>query len=140
MHHLQPQVLRAVVGRDRECASLFDFLADPSPAMRLGVVSGRRRHGKSYLLRALCESVGGLRITAISQEGRFTALRRFREATAAYAGLEASTLNLPDWREVLTTALEVTARHSLSSEHVAEVKVVARQASHIPWLWRLLCP
>jgi hypothetical protein len=39
--------------------------------MRLGVVSGRRRHGKSYLLRALCESVGGLHITAIREEGQF---------------------------------------------------------------------
>lgn len=91
MHELQPHVLRAVAGRDREWALLSGFLADPSPAMRLGVVSGRRHHGKSYLLRALCEFVGGLHITAISQEGRHPALRRFSDAIAAQAGLEPGT-------------------------------------------------
>ncbi len=42
-----------VVDRDREWGLLAEFLTDPDPAMRLGIVSGRRRHGKSYLLQAL---------------------------------------------------------------------------------------
>ncbi|MGW1667147.1 ATP-binding protein, partial [Streptomyces microflavus] len=56
-----------VVDRDREWNLLAEFLADPDPAMRLGIVSGRRRHGKSYLLQALSEQVGGLYVTAVRE-------------------------------------------------------------------------
>lgn len=101
-----------VVDRNREWALLTDFITDPSPAMQLAIVSGRRRHGKSYLLQALCESVGGLYITAIREEGRLLALQRFSEAIAAHAGLRPGTLDLADWREVLTNALDVTARRA----------------------------
>jgi hypothetical protein len=103
---------REVVDRDREWALLSDFVTDPSPSMRLGIVSGRRRHGKSYLLRALVEAVGGLYITAVREEGRLPALRRFSEAIAAHAGLWPGTLRLADWREVLTNALDVVARQA----------------------------
>ncbi len=58
-----------VVDRDREWDLLAEFVTDPDPAMRLGIVSGRRRHGKSYLLQALCERVGGLYVTAVREEG-----------------------------------------------------------------------
>jgi AAA+ ATPase superfamily predicted ATPase len=101
-----------IIDRDREWALLTDFLSDPSPEMRLGVVSGRRRHGKSYLLRALSEEFGGLYITAVRAEGRLPALRRFSEAIAAHAGLRSGTLSLSDWREVLTNALNVATRRS----------------------------
>jgi len=53
-----------VVDRDPEWGLLTDFVADPSPAMRLGIVSGRRRHGKSFLLQSLKEAMGGLYVTA----------------------------------------------------------------------------
>lgn len=36
--------------------------------MRLGIVSGRRRHGKSFLLQALSEQLGGLYVTAVREE------------------------------------------------------------------------
>ena len=49
---------------------------------------------------------------AVTKEGRLPALRRFSEAIAAHAGLRPGTLDLPDWREVLTNALEVAARNS----------------------------
>ncbi len=101
-----------VVDREREWDLLTDFLVDPSPAMRLGIVSGRRRHGKSYLLRALSEAVGGLYVTAIREEGRLPALRRFSDAIATHAGLSPGTLRLTDWREVLVNAFDVAARRS----------------------------
>ncbi|WP_243741299.1 ATP-binding protein [Streptomyces sp. 8K308] len=80
--------------------------------MRLGIVSGRRRHGKSYLLQALSEAVGGLYVTAIREEGRLPALQRFSEAIAAHAGLRAGALRLADWRDVLTNAFDVVARRA----------------------------
>ncbi|WP_405087176.1 hypothetical protein [Microbispora sp. NBC_01389] len=42
-----------VFDREREWAGLVSFASDASPGARLGVVSGRRRQGKSYLLQAL---------------------------------------------------------------------------------------
>jgi hypothetical protein len=101
-----------VVDRDREWRLLTDFVTDPSPSMRLGIVSGRRRHGKSYLLRALTEAVGGLYITAVREEGRLPALQRFTEAIAAHAGLRPGTLQLSDWRQVLSNALDVVVRQA----------------------------
>ena len=75
----------SVVDRDREWDLLTDFVTDPDPAMRLGIVSGRRRYGKSYLLQALSERVDGLYVTAVREEGRLLAIQRFSDAIAAYA-------------------------------------------------------
>ena len=48
-----------VFGRDREWKALADFAADPRPEATLGIVSGRRRQGKTYLLRSLAAATGG---------------------------------------------------------------------------------
>ncbi len=44
--------------RDREWEALTRFATDPAPSgARLGVVSGRIRQGKTFLLRALCQAI-----------------------------------------------------------------------------------
>src|SRR6266702_4747947 len=48
-----------VFGREREWKALADFAADPRPEATLGIVSGRRRQGKTYLLRSLAAAAGG---------------------------------------------------------------------------------
>ena len=48
-----------VFGRDYEWAALERFISDQQPGATLGVVSGRRRQGKTYLLEAVCEAAGG---------------------------------------------------------------------------------
>lgn len=45
--------------REWEWTRLDQFASDPHPGPSLGLVSGRRRQGKSVLLRALCEAAGG---------------------------------------------------------------------------------
>jgi uncharacterized protein len=50
--------------RDREWAQLADFATDKRAGATLGVVSGRRRQGKSFLLEAICEQAGGFYFTA----------------------------------------------------------------------------
>ncbi len=49
-----------VFGRDTEWADLADFALSPLPGLRIAVVYGRRRQGKSYLLRRLTGAVGEL--------------------------------------------------------------------------------
>ncbi|MGO4756832.1 ATP-binding protein, partial [Streptomyces sp. 2MCAF27] len=76
-----------LLDRDHEWTLLNDFLADPASELRLAIVAGRRRSGKSFLLEALTEAVGGLYLAAVQEEGRVPALRRFTEAIAAHAGV-----------------------------------------------------
>lgn len=50
--------------REREWQALCSFATDPAPGATLGVVSGRRRQGKTFLLRALCQATGGFYFAA----------------------------------------------------------------------------
>lgn len=50
--------------RDQEWHALTEFATDPAVGARLGVVSGRRRQGKTFLLRALCQATGGFYFAA----------------------------------------------------------------------------
>src|ERR1700734_3901046 len=50
--------------RDVEWMELAAFVADERPGATLGVVSGRRRQGKTFLLRALCGATGGFYFAA----------------------------------------------------------------------------
>lgn len=54
-----------VFDRDHEWAGLDAFAANPYPGAMLGVVSGRRRQGKSFLLEALTSATGGLYFPAV---------------------------------------------------------------------------
>ncbi|MCM2576823.1 ATP-binding protein [Streptomyces meridianus] len=124
-----------VVDREREWDLLTDFLADPSREMRLGIVSGRRRHGKSYLLRALSERVGGLYITAVREEGRGTALQRFSDAVVAHAGMRPGTLRFSDWRDVLVNAMDVVSRQAATPLLVIdELPYLIQHSPEVPGL------
>lgn len=79
--------------RDREWAELERFSAQPGPA--IGLVYGRRRQGKSYLLRALVAAHGGLYHQALEEE-RGPALARIGDLVAADAGL-GGTVTYSDW-------------------------------------------
>lgn len=74
-----------VFDRDDEWAGLSSFAANPAPRAMLGVVSGRRRMGKTYLLRALVEQHGGFYFGATAAtEGE--SLRQFGAALARHTG------------------------------------------------------
>lgn len=81
--------------RDQEWADLVRFATADSPRPRLGIVYGRRRQGKSFLLRALTRQTGGLYHQAMEEE-RATALLRVGGTVAADAGLDGS-VAYSDW-------------------------------------------
>lgn len=60
-------------------------MADPAPRATLGVLTGRRRVGKTHLLEALVRAAGGLRHQFL-QEERGDALRRLAESYAVFTG------------------------------------------------------
>ncbi|WP_206306067.1 ATP-binding protein [Streptomyces sp. RFCAC02] len=72
--------------RDFEWAELTRFATLPSPHATLGVVSGRRRQGKTFLLDAVARATGGFMFTA-TETTEADALRQFGEALARHRGL-----------------------------------------------------
>ena len=97
-----------VFDRDAEWADLADFALSPLPGLRIAVVYGRRRQGKSYLLRRLADAVGGMYHLATEQAAPVS-LRRFGDSLAAWAGLSAGAFGFGGWEQALRTATEVLA-------------------------------
>ncbi|WP_214327662.1 ATP-binding protein [Nonomuraea sediminis] len=101
-----------VLARDAEWAALAQFVNHVDPQLRLGVVSGRRRVGKSYLLRALAQESDGLYVTAVAEEGVAVARRRFAADIARYAGIGTELVGDADWETLLSTAIDLVVRRS----------------------------
>ena len=95
-----------VFDRDEEWADLVDFAASPLPGLRIAVVYGRRRQGKSYLLRRLADAAGGFYHLA-TEQAELVSLRRFGDSLAAWAGLSAGAFGFRGWEQALRTAMEV---------------------------------
>lgn len=72
-----------VFGRGAQWNGLMSFARRRSPHASLAVVSGRRRMGKTYLLRALVEAVGGFYFGAVAATDA-ESLRQFSAALAAH--------------------------------------------------------
>jgi hypothetical protein len=71
--------------REGEWAGLASFAADDQPGATLGVVSGRRRQGKSYLLQALAAVAGGIYFPAL-EVTEAVALRLFADELIRFTG------------------------------------------------------
>ena len=94
--HAKPSSL---YDRESEWDDLTGFVSSAGPRLRLGILYGRRRYGKSYLLRRLQESVGGLYHLALQEERR-SALDRFA-ATVASGQAGNPPLRFNDWSAAL---------------------------------------
>ncbi|MGW2147719.1 ATP-binding protein [Nonomuraea bangladeshensis] len=101
-----------VLARDAEWAALTQFVQHRDPRLRLGVVSGRRRVGKSFLLRALAEATGGLYVAAVAEEGVVAARRRLAAAIARHAGIGPELVSDASWESLLSAAIELSSRRS----------------------------
>ncbi|MBG0820997.1 ATP-binding protein [Planomonospora sp. ID91781] len=88
-----------VFGRAWEWESLASFAAGTQAEVAFGVVSGRRRQGKTFLLKALAEETGGFYFEA-AEGTSIELLRLFGMAMARYSG---SPVGYPfaDWRDAL---------------------------------------
>ncbi len=95
--------------RTREWDQLDEFASGTAPGLRVGVVSGRRRQGKSFLLRRVARAADGLYHQAQELE-RTQALDRFADDVARTLGLPAGQLRFTDWELALRTALGYPAR------------------------------
>ncbi len=101
MKHVKPA---DVVGRDSEWSALCEFATSKRPTGAVGLVYGRRRTGKSFLLRRLVASVGGIYVQATESE-RADGLTEFGEAVsridAERGGQRPEPISYRDWDDGL---------------------------------------
>jgi hypothetical protein len=97
-----------VFDRDREWKALADFAADGRPEATLGIVSGRRRQGKTYLLRSLAAATGGFFFEA-AEATEAESLRMFGAALARQAG-SAAGFSFPGWEDALRYFLTLASQ------------------------------
>jgi len=97
--------------RTQEWADLVSFASSKAAGLRLAVVSGRRRQGKSFLLRRLTDGIDGLYHQA-QEVGRTQALARFGDDVARRLKLPSGALRFGDWETALRTALAFPERGS----------------------------
>lgn len=90
--------------RTEEWSELAAFASSSAPGLRVGVVWGRRRQGKSFLLRRLVRAVDGFYHQAHQLE-RSRALDRFSRAAAQRLGVPTGSLRFPDWEVAFRTVL-----------------------------------
>lgn len=103
-----------VFDRDEEWADLAEFAMSPLPGLRIAIVYGRRRQGKSYLLRRLAEASGGIYHLATEQVESI-ALSRFAESLAAWHGVPRGAFNFDGWEPALSTAAELMSARARDS-------------------------
>jgi hypothetical protein len=97
-----------VFDRDDEWSELAEFGTSGLSGLRIAVVYGRRRQGKSYLLRRLAEASDGLYHLATEQTEAIS-LRRFASALAGWQGLPPGSLAFDGWEGALDTAAGLLA-------------------------------
>lgn len=89
--------------RDHEWLALSRFINDPQPGATLGVVSGRRRQGKTFLLDAACRAAGGFYFGA-TEATDTESLRRISARLTQHVG-PATPYHFEDWSEGLDALL-----------------------------------
>ncbi|MBS2962974.1 hypothetical protein KGA66_07960 [Actinocrinis puniceicyclus] len=103
-----------VFGRDEEWADLAEFAASPLPGLRIAIVYGRRRQGKSFLLRRLAEASGGIYHLATEQVESIS-LARFADSLASWYGVSAGAFGFDGWESALGTAAELMAARAVNA-------------------------
>lgn len=86
--------------REPEWRALVDFAARRDPGICLGIVRGRRRQGKSHLLRRLAHAASGFYYQAV-EEDRSQALAGFGRALGEHLGVPGGRLALDTWDDAL---------------------------------------
>ncbi|WP_223167100.1 ATP-binding protein [Nonomuraea sp. SYSU D8015] len=90
--------------RTWEWTQLTNFVFDEQPGAKLGVVSGRRRQGKTFLLDALCEATGGFYFAATEVVSAEESRRQLGEALGRHIGAPGP-IHLTNWDDALDSLL-----------------------------------
>ncbi len=119
-----------VFDRDWEWEQLARFVSDDRSGATLGVVSGRRRQGKTFLLEAACEATGGFFFAASEPVPAHEALRQLGEAVAAYRG-EPGAIRYGGWEEAIDALLGLADQRPLPAV-LDEFPYLVRESKDLP--------
>lgn len=86
--------------REREWAELSAFVSDTTPGLRIAIIYGRRRQGKSYPLRRLAAATGGFYYQALEHEPA-QALAEFGDRLGAHR--DVGRLAFANWDEAISS-------------------------------------
>ena len=115
--------------RQAEWADLASFVSGAAGTARLGLLYGRRRLGKSFMLDQLARATGGFYHQALEEE-RTPALQHFAAAIAVFAGLpEWAGGRFDDWGVAFRALAEQAAGRPLV---VDEFPYLLRESPELP--------
>jgi len=100
-----------VFDRDAEWYELTRFVGDTQPHATLGIVSGRRRQGKTFLLDALVRATNGFMFTA-TESTEADSLNQLGQALAVYQQ-EPTPYRFADWSEAITRLFSIARGHPI---------------------------
>lgn len=120
-----------IFDRDHEWSALTRFIADEQPGATLGVVSGRRRQGKTFLLDAACRAAGGFYFGA-TEATDTESLRRLSVALTAYAR-PPTPYHFANWSEAIDAMLALGAERPVPVV-IDEFPYLARANPELPSL------
>lgn len=115
--------------RDHEWSALARFITDEQAGATLGVVSGRRRQGKTFLLEAAVQAAGGFYFGA-TEAADAESLRRIGSALTEYMR-PASPFHFHRWSEVIDVLLELGAQRPVPVV-IDEFPFLARANPELP--------
>jgi uncharacterized protein len=120
-----------VFDRDAEWADLVEFAGSTLPGLRIAVVYGRRRQGKSYLLRRLADACGGLYHLATEQTETIS-VRRFADSLSTWMGMPSGGLAFDNWESALTSATSLMANRGQALLILDEFPYLAAETPGLP--------
>ncbi|WP_030154380.1 ATP-binding protein [Glycomyces sp. NRRL B-16210] len=115
--------------RESEWAALERFVADDRPGATLGVVSGRRRQGKTFLLDAVVRATGGFYFGA-TEAADAESLRRFSDSLTRFA-TPPTAFHFADWFEAIDAVLALGRERSIPVV-IDEFPYLARANPELP--------
>lgn len=127
---MTPEKPRFVYGREREWSSLARFVCDDTGGASLGLVYGRRRQGKSFLLQAICEATGGFYHQALEQESG-PALASLGADLGRFTGVPGA-IGLRDWGEAVDSLIALGVGRGALPVVVDEFPYLVAVAPELP--------
>jgi uncharacterized protein len=118
--------------REFEWGELVRFASQDSREPALGIVSGRRRQGKTFLLDALTNAAGGFMFTA-TQATAADSLREIGEVLARFRG-EPVPYRFTSWNEALAQLFRDPQDGASMLIVLDEFPYLVRQATELPSL------
>lgn len=118
--------------RDYEWAELTRFVTHAGGEPALGVVSGRRRQGKTFLLDAVCQATGGFYFAA-TEATEAESLHQIGTALAHYLD-EPVPRHFTGWDEAIATVMSLASGGRPVPVVLDEFPYLAKASPHLPSL------